>query len=93
MRGMIFPGIHNINGSSNPRKKINQVLIIKNKNVYFFVPADHRIKITESEKINKYLDLFKAVKHECNGDNNCRWCIRNTSNKDWQKAEGIENQK
>ena len=36
----------------------------------FALPADHRVKLKESEKIDKYLDLaweLKAVEHECDG--------------------------
>ena len=43
----------------------------------FVFPADHRVKIRESEKITKYLDLArelkKAVEHEVDGDTNCNW--------------------
>ena len=42
------------------------VLINKKKRTYhlvnFVVPADHRVKIKESEKINKYLDFDKKLK-------------------------------
>ena len=44
----------------------------------FAVPADHRVKLKEKEKKDKYLDLArelkKTVKHESDGDTNCNWC-------------------
>ena len=54
----------------------------------FAVLVDHRVKIKESEKTGKYLDLVrelkktktqqktkpkKKVEHEGNGDTNCSW--------------------
>ena len=42
----------------------------------FAIPADHRVKIKESKKIDKYLGLARelktAVEHEGNGETNCR---------------------
>ena len=63
-------------------------LIITNNNykkkrickiVNFAVPADHRVKIKESEKKNKYLDLASQLKkttqeHENDVYTNCNWC-------------------
>ena len=58
-------------------------LVIINKKitcriVNFRVPADHRVKLKESEKENKYIDLArelkKTVEHKSNGYTNCRWC-------------------
>ena len=45
----------------------------------FAVPAEHRVKIKESEKKDKYLLLSKELKkktveHESDGDINCSWC-------------------
>ena len=61
-------------------------LIIINKKertckiVDFAVPADHRIKLKECEKKDKYLDLArefkKTVEHESNDCANCDWCLR-----------------
>ena len=49
------------------------------KNVDFTVPADHRIKLKECEKGDKYLDLARELKKtmEHEGDNytNCEWCL------------------
>ena len=44
----------------------------------FAVPADHRVKLKESEKKENYLDfareLKKTVEHENGGYTNCNWC-------------------
>ncbi len=49
------------------------------KIVDFAVPADHRIKLKECEKRDKYLDLARELKKtkEHEGDNytNCDWCF------------------
>ena len=61
-------------------------LIITNNNkkgifkiVDFDVLADHRIKLKECEKKDKYLDLArkwkKTVEHEGHDCTNCDWCI------------------
>ncbi len=50
--------------------------------VDFAVPADHRIKLKECEKKDKYLDLARELKktttreHEINDYTNCDWCFR-----------------
>ena len=50
------------------------------KIVYFAVPADHRIKLKESEKKDKYLDLTWELKinmvHKGDNYTNRDWCIR-----------------
>ena len=42
--------------------------------------TDHRIKLKESEKRDKYLDfareLKKTMEHESDGDTDCNWCAR-----------------
>ena len=46
----------------------------------FAVPADHRVKLKESEKRDKYRDLGreqKTIEHEGGGDTNCNWCTQN----------------
>ena len=52
------------------------------KIVDFAVPADHRIKLKECEKKDKYLDLARELKKtvEHAGDNytNCNWCVWNS---------------
>ena len=44
----------------------------------FAVSDYHRVKLKESEKKDKYLDLArelkKTVEHESDGDTNCNWC-------------------
>ena len=42
----------------------------------FPVPADHRVKLIESEKKDKYLGLareLKSVEYESDGYTNCNW--------------------
>ena len=44
------------------------------------VSADHWVKLKESEKKDKYLDLAreleKTMEHESDGDTNCNWYAR-----------------
>ena len=53
------------------------------KIVDFVVPADHRIKLKECEKKDKYLDLARELKKtmEHEGDNytNYNWCVWNNN--------------
>ena len=43
----------------------------------FAVPADHRVKLKEREKRNRYLDLAnelkKSTEHESDSDTNFNW--------------------
>ncbi len=52
------------------------IIINKKKSIWkivdFAVPADHRIKLKECEKKDKYL---KAVEHETDDCTNCYWCF------------------
>ena len=44
----------------------------------FAVPADHRVKIKENEKRNKYLNFGRqllTMEHEDDGNSNCYWCV------------------
>ena len=45
------------------------------------VPANHRIKLKESEKRNKYQDIARElkqyIKYIGGGDTNCNWCTWN----------------
>ena len=49
----------------------------------FAVPADHRVELKESEKIDYYLDLGKkkitkqkeTTEHESENDAICNWCV------------------
>ena len=56
---------------------IPDLIIINNKKrtckiVDFAVPADHRIKLKECEKKDKYLEK-KTMEHEGNNYTNCDW--------------------
>ena len=55
----------------NKKKRTSQI-------VDFAVLADHRVKLKESKKKDKYLDfaraLKKTVEHENSRDINCNWC-------------------
>ena len=54
--------------------------VLSNKNIRdLAVPKDHRIKMIESEKINKYMDFpnIKVVEHVDDGNTNCSWCTWN----------------
>ena len=57
-----------------PTRKTNQVIINKKKEKLI---ADNRVKIKESEKIDKYLnftrELKSAIEHEGDADTNCSW--------------------
>ena len=80
----------NANGSSNlcqttwpcDSKKIKNKKKIKNrkKNRKKREPVDLRVKLKESEKKDKYVDLARELKktmeHEIDGDTNCNWCAR-----------------
>ena len=53
------------------------------KIVDFDVPTDHRIKLKECEKKDKYLDLARELKktmeHEGDMYTNCNWCVWNSN--------------
>ena len=60
---------------NNKRKKKKRMKTCRI--VDFAVPADHRVKLKESEKKDKYLDLareLKKLEHLCNDYTNCNWC-------------------
>ena len=65
-------------------RRPEQVIVNKKKRtcqiVDFAIPADHKVKLKESEKIDKYLDLARELKKtmedESDGDTNCNWCAR-----------------
>ena len=68
--------------------RIPDLMIINKKKrtckiVDFTVPAEHRIKLKECEKKDKYLDLSRELKKtmEHAGDNytNCNWCVWNSN--------------
>ena len=49
--------------------------------VDFAIPADHRLKIKENEKGDKYYDLARELKkdmeHRSDSDTNCKWYAQN----------------
>ena len=60
----------------------------------FAVPIDHKVKIKENKKIDKYLDLAwklkkKAVKHEGDDDTSCS---KRASQRYGKKPRGFGNQ-
>ena len=61
----------------------------------FAVPADHRVKLKECEKNDKYLDLAwewkKPVDHESDGYTNCNWCSWYNHQRTGTKTEGHGN--
>ena len=66
------PDLIIINNNNNKKKKICKIFD-------FTVPADHRIKLKECEKRDKYIDLARELKKtmEYEGENytNCDWCF------------------
>ncbi len=64
-----------------PARRPDLIKINKKKRtckiVDFAVPADHRIKLKECEKKDKYLDL--AVEHGGDNYTNCNWCVWNSN--------------
>ena len=50
------------------------------RKVNFTIPANHKVKLKESEKRNKCLalvrELKKTMEHESDGDTSCCWCAR-----------------
>ena len=69
--------IRSYNNQEQKKKKKERVRIYKI--VDFVVPADHRMKLKECEKKDKYIDLAKEKKttKEHEGDNytNYDWCF------------------
>ena len=62
----------------------------------FVVLADHRVKLKEREKRDKYLDLareFKIMKHESDGDTNCNWWTWNNPQNIGKGTEWLRNQR
>ena len=59
----------------------------------FAIQADHKVKIKDGVKIEKYLDLGreqKTVEHESDGDTNWSWCARNNPQKPGKRLEELE---
>ena len=55
------------------------IMIITCKIVYFAIPADHRKKLKECEKRDKYLDLARELKKLWNNYTNCNWYVWNSN--------------
>ena len=64
--------------------------------VDFAVPADYRVKLKESEKWNKYLDLVRELKknteHEGNGDTSYNWCTWKNTQRIGKETRRLRNQ-
>ena len=79
------------------------LMIVKKKKkiasriVDFAVPANHRIKVKENKKKDKYLDLAREVKksmeYKSDGDNNCNWCDRYSHHVIEKGSGGLGNKK
>ena len=75
-------------------------IVINNKKrrtckiVDFAVPADHRIKLKESEKKDKYLDLAreskKTMEHEGDDYTNHDWCFWYNNKRIIKRTGGLE---
>ena len=63
----------------------------------FAVPADHRVKLKESEKKDKYRgltsELKKTVEHESNVYTNCNWCFQYYHRRILKGTEGLGNKR
>ena len=72
--------------NNNKKKKKKKIC----KVVDFAVPVDHRIKLKETEKKDKYLDLARELKKtmEHVGDNftNCDWCFWHGRFRSWRPS-------
>ena len=59
--------------------------------------SDHRVKLKESKKRNKYLDLArehkKTMGHKNDGDTNCNWCARYSHRRIDKGTVGVGNKK
>ena len=72
-------GLPNLGQKTRPNNNNQQTKKRISKIVDFDVPADHRIKLKECEKKDKYLDLAgelkKTMEHESDNYTNCNWCF------------------
>ena len=70
-----IPDLIVINNNNYKKKKKKTCKII-----YFAVPVNHRIKLKEIEKKDKFLDIGRGMKtnmeHEGDDYTNRDWCIR-----------------
>ena len=65
-----YVGFLNTIGSLIPARQPDQVIVNKNKE-----PLDHRVKIKETEKSDKYLDLARELKIR-DSELSCNWRAR-----------------
>ena len=83
-----------VNVSNNKKKKKE-----KKKRTYqiadFGFLADHRVKLNEGEKRDKYLDLARELKktteHERDSNSNCNWCVRYSHRRICTETGGLGN--
>ena len=65
------------------------------RSVDFGVPEDHEVKIKNSKKIEKCLNLArelkKTVEYEGDDDTNCSWRARNDPQEPWEETGGTGN--
>ena len=64
----------------------------------FTVAADHRLKVKENKKKDKYLDLARKLKkntmeHENNSYPNCRWCSGYSHQRFGKKTRRVRNKR
>ena len=63
----------------------------------FAVLADHSVKIKESKKKNKYLDLAREIKkvieYKGDGDTDYNWCTWNSCQRFGKGTERVKNQR
>ena len=56
--------------------------------VDFTIPADHWVKLKESEKKDKHLDLTreqKITEHESDSNTNCYWLAQYSHQRNWYR--------
>ena len=77
------------------------IIVNKKKRTYkivdFVVLADLRVKLKESKKNGKYLNLArelkKTVEHESDSDTNCDWCSWYSHQSIGTRTGGLENKR
>ena len=62
------PDVVIVNNNNNNNKNSTGQIVV------YAEPADHRVKLKESEKKEKYLDLAREMK--IGSETNCNWCAR-----------------
>ena len=63
----------------------------------FAVPANHKVKLRESKKRDKQLDIAREMKeiieHERDGDTNCNWCTQYSHQRFGIRTRGLGNKR